>query len=193
MNTEYKSISVSHTNTECLTEADHLATACWPGSMNLANFSSCHTKWTWGEKNVVMECSRASAMTSLCLELCKCWNKCWKRLLPRMLGIDWDYCTKVQNSYHQSLQLYNFDLNERNSSESDSNPHTKSRWLFHCICSSHEFIHNSHEFIHNCHECIRNSYKYIIFCRQTSVWGLDLMATQENILTEVCTQIRFQN
>ena len=50
MHTEYKSISVSHTNTECLTDTDYLATACWPGSMNLAKFSSCHTKWTWGEK-----------------------------------------------------------------------------------------------------------------------------------------------
>ena len=28
---------------------NHLATACWPGSMYLANFISCHPKWTWGE------------------------------------------------------------------------------------------------------------------------------------------------
>ena len=68
MNTEYKSISVSHIYTECLTDAVHLMAACPSGSRDCQDFFPAVTPNVSEEnKKVVAECSRVSAMTSLCM------------------------------------------------------------------------------------------------------------------------------
>ena len=71
----------------------HLATACWPGSMYLAKFSSCHTNCMLGKTS--SGCENWSAMTVLLL-----WSGVW------LSSVMW----KESRMIHLLLAIFDFNI-----------------------------------------------------------------------------------